>query len=252
MSRDKENLTLAHESKMLREILDETKKQGGTFKEDQQQLIENLRLQLNETREMINKMRENKEKEFKKTKERYDDERRRESEQYQMEYEKLKNEIGLMQRKLGQEEHYNKELAVLNNKLQNNLTTVKGNNKDVHELREYSTIQHRHFYPKSDYEDESEGDDIIERKRAWAELDREQQEVKRNIKSLMRMAPESRVLDDPMLADRVRNVRYEPKQYNHEEEIMGDKKYSKLKEEVKREEKAAAKQSEPKPQSVQK
>jgi len=45
-------------------------------------LIENLRLQLNETREMINKMRENKEKEFKKTKERYDDERRRESEQY--------------------------------------------------------------------------------------------------------------------------------------------------------------------------
>jgi hypothetical protein len=42
-------------------------------------LIENLRIQLNETRDMINKMRENRDKEFKKLKEKYEDDRRRES-----------------------------------------------------------------------------------------------------------------------------------------------------------------------------
>ena len=38
---------------MLKEMLDETKKTGVQYKDDQNQLIENLRLQLNETREMI-------------------------------------------------------------------------------------------------------------------------------------------------------------------------------------------------------
>ena len=33
------------------------------------------------------------------------------------------------------------------------------------------------------------------------------------------MAPESRAIDDPMLADRVRGVRYEPQRYNEFEEI---------------------------------
>lgn len=58
-------------------------------------------MQLNETREMIVKLRENKDKEYKKLKERYEDERRREGEKYQFEYEKLKNEIALMQKRLG-------------------------------------------------------------------------------------------------------------------------------------------------------
>jgi cell division protein FtsB len=64
-----------------------------------------------------------------------------------------------------------------------------------------------------DDSDESDGG-IIERKKAWAELEREQDEVKRNIKSLMRTNPESRVMDDPMLAERARNVRYSPQKYN--------------------------------------
>jgi hypothetical protein len=64
-------------------------------------LIENLRLQLNETREMIVKIREGKDKEHKKLKERYEDERRRETESFQFEYEKLKNEIAIMQKRLG-------------------------------------------------------------------------------------------------------------------------------------------------------
>lgn len=44
----------------------------------------------------------------------------------------------------------------------------------------------------------------MERKKAWADLEREQEEVKRNIKSLMKVEPASRILiDDPALADRV-------------------------------------------------
>lgn len=47
-------------------------------------------------------------------------------------------------------------------------------------------------------------DEILERKKAWADLEREQQEVKRDIKSLMKVEPASRImLDDPALAERV-------------------------------------------------
>ena len=87
------------------------------MKEDQGALIENLRLQLNETREMVVRLRSDKEKEMRKLKERMEDERRRESEKFQFDYEKLKGEMTLMNRKLGQEEHFNKELAILNNKM---------------------------------------------------------------------------------------------------------------------------------------
>jgi hypothetical protein len=59
---------------------------------------------------------------------------------------------------------------------------------------------------------------MLERRKAWAELEREQDEVKRNIKSLMRLAPESRVLDDPATADRVRNTRMQPATYAVQED----------------------------------
>lgn len=48
-----------------------------------------------------------------------------------------------------------------------------------------------------------EGEEILERKKAWADLEREQQEVKRDIKSLMKLEPASRLIDDPALAERV-------------------------------------------------
>lgn len=35
----------------------------------------------------------------------------------------MKSEVILLQKRLGQEEHYSKELSVLNNKLQTNMTT---------------------------------------------------------------------------------------------------------------------------------
>ena len=59
----------------------------------------------------------------------------------------------------------------------------------------------------------------MERKKAWAELDREQNDVKRNIKALMRFEPGTRVIDDPALADRVTGVRMAPQSYDTAEDL---------------------------------
>ncbi len=202
----------------------------ATVKEEQARLIEGLRVQLNEARDRIVEMKEDKQKEFKKIKERYEDQRRREQDQYTYELEKLRNEIALSQKRLGQEEHFSKELAIINNKLQSNLTTIKtGNPAPFH-----GKVPTNTFYAGS-YDDEVEGgnysdsnEDLLKRKRAWAELEREQDEVKRNIKSILKTAPESRVMEDPILADRVRGVRYAPQQYDHEERVnQGERRASK-------------------------
>lgn len=95
------------------------------------------------------------------------------------------------------------------------------------------------------------------RKIAQAELEREEAEVKRNVKSLMRMTPESRALEDPVIADRVRNTRYEPQRYNNNEEneatIMHEKKSkpSKQKEE-KPDHKSSSKDKKPNAESQSK
>lgn len=69
----------------------------------------------------------------------------------------------------------------------------------------------------------AEGEDILERKKAWAELEREQNEVKRNIKSLMRFEPGTRVIDDPSLAERVSSVRMVPQKYETAEDLATEK-----------------------------
>lgn len=47
-------------------------------------------------------------------------------------------------------------------------------------------------------------EEILERKKAWADLEREQQEVKRDIKSLMKAEVTSMtMIDDTTLAERV-------------------------------------------------
>jgi len=70
---------------------------------------------------------------------------------------------------------------------------------------------------------EGEGDEILERKKAWAELEREQAEVKRNIKSMMRTEPASLVIDDPSVADRVSNIRMQPQKYDTVEDQATEK-----------------------------
>ena len=119
--RDKELATLNNDNKMLRERLEEIRNDTSQVKDEQARLIENLRLQLNETREQIVQMKEDKQKEFKKIKERHEDQRRRETDQHAFELDKVRNEMALAQKRLGQEEHFSKELAIINNKLQGNL-----------------------------------------------------------------------------------------------------------------------------------
>jgi len=48
--------------------------------------------------------------------------------------------------------------------------------------------------------DEAGEDSLNERKRAWEDLDRESEEVKRKIRSHMRHQPETLVLDNPLHA----------------------------------------------------
>ena len=68
-----------------------------------------------------------------------------------------------------------------------------------------------------------EGEEILERKKAWAELEREQTEIKRNIKSLMKLEPSTRAIDDPSLADRVTGVRMNAQTYDTVEDMATEK-----------------------------
>jgi chromosome segregation ATPase len=117
VSRDRENNTLLSENQMLKSRLDEYRADATVLKDEQSRLIDNLRLQLNETRERLVELKDEKQKEFKKVKERFEDQRRREADQYTFELEKLRSEIAIAQKRLGQEEHFSKELAIINNKL---------------------------------------------------------------------------------------------------------------------------------------
>lgn len=60
--------------------------------------------------------------------------------------------------------------------------------------------------------------------------------MKRSIKSILKTAPESRVMDDPILAERVRNVRYEPLKYDYEDKVKEDRKQTGMKDSMRKEE----------------
>lgn len=130
---------------------------------------------------MLEKQKTEKEHGIRLLKEKYEEEHRREGERYEFQYDKLRDEIRMMQKRLGQEEHLNKELAILNNKLQNNLGEVKapGRYRDPEPEVGYG-------FRASTHEDYTAEDALNERKRAWEDLDRESEEVKRKIRSHMR------------------------------------------------------------------
>ena len=56
---------------------------------------------MDETREMVDKIKDTKEREFKKLREKCDEEIRKETDKYQFEYDKLREEINMFQRRLG-------------------------------------------------------------------------------------------------------------------------------------------------------
>ena len=220
-SRERESRSLSDENKTLRVMLEDLKRDASNLKENQNSLIVNLRLQLDETREMIDKVKDTKEREFKKLREKCDEEMRREGEKYQFEYDKLREEINMFQRRLGQEESLNKQLAVQNTKLGNNLSDLRGQimaertEEDADLFRAGPTFTS--FYPQPNI-GAVDGEEILERKKAWAELEREQAEVKRNIKTLMRLEPSTMAIEDPSIADRVSNVRMQPQKYETAED----------------------------------
>ena len=236
VGRDRENNLLRDENNQLKKSSEQYREDTTGVKGEQARLIENLRQQLEETRARIVEMKDEKQHEFKKIKERHDDQRRREADQYTFELEKLRNENALSQKRLGQEEHFSKELAIINNKLQNNLTTVKSTPGGPTPFN--GKVPANTFYDDGGYDesDDASNEDLLKRKRAWADLEREQEEVKRNIKSILKTAPESRVMDDPIMADRVRGVRYAPQSYQENEEKPEAKR---LKEALKKEESKA-------------
>ena len=92
--------------------MDSFKNDATNLKENQNSLIKNLRTQLEETNDIIDRIKETKEREFRKLREKSDEEIRRETDKYQFEYDKLREEINMFTRRLGQEESLNKQLAV--------------------------------------------------------------------------------------------------------------------------------------------
>ena len=102
------------------------KADAANLKENQNSLIGNLRKQLDETNDMIVSLKETKHREFKKLREKCDEDIRRETDKYQFEYDKLREEINMFQRRLGQEEALNKQLAVQNTNLGTNLSDLRG------------------------------------------------------------------------------------------------------------------------------
>ena len=81
--------------------MDNFKQDAENNKDNQQSLIKNLRTQLDETNDIIERVKETKEKEFRKLREKADEEIRRETDKYQFEYDKLREEINMFQRRLG-------------------------------------------------------------------------------------------------------------------------------------------------------
>ena len=218
-AREREANSVSQENKTLRSLMDSLKQDAANLKENQNSIIGNLRKQLDEGNEIIESLKETKHREFKKLREKCDEEIRRETDKYQFEYDKLREEINMFQRRLGQEESLNKQLAVQNTKLSNNLSDLRGQVMAENGAEEADLFRGvPSFHPMPTYDGVSggnavESEEILERKKAWAELEREQNEVKRNIKSLMKFEPGTRIIDDPSLAERVTGVRMAPQTY---------------------------------------
>lgn len=113
---------------------------------------------------------------MRRARDKFDDEKRKETEKYQFEYDKLREEIQLFARKLGQEENLNKQISMLNYKLQNNLNELGDNftsNREEDMLARDIGGKKSYFYPSALDIDADTNDEIYNRKKAWAELERE-------------------------------------------------------------------------------
>lgn len=101
----------------------------------------------------------------------------------------------------------NKQLGQLNEKMVTNMGELRNQyNIEMNEERIdiLAGVQSQFQVQRATTTD----DEILDRKKAIIELEREQREVQRDIKSLMKFEPASRILtEDPALADRVSQQR---------------------------------------------
>lgn len=81
-ARESEARVFGQENRTLKKLMEDGKEDYATYKGDQNRLMQNLRLQMDETREMIDRIRETKDRELKRNRDKFDDERRKEAEKY--------------------------------------------------------------------------------------------------------------------------------------------------------------------------
>ena len=67
------------ENRTLKKLMEDSKEDYGAYKSDNNRLVQNLRLQMDETKEMIDRIRETKDREMVRIREKFDDERRKEA-----------------------------------------------------------------------------------------------------------------------------------------------------------------------------
>ena len=114
---------------------------------------------------------------------------------------------------------------MLNYKLQNNLGELGREfaGRDIDTVT--GGVKGHVFYPALDV-DNDVTEELYARKKAWADLEREQEDVKQNIKSLMRRAPQSAEIDNPLAAGIVSTKNQGDSNYRVPQDVMLERKHS--------------------------
>lgn len=115
---------------------------------------------------------------------------------------------------------------MLNYKLQNNLGELGREfaGRDIDTVT--GGVKSNVFYPAPLDFDHDTNEELYARKKAWADLEREQDEVKQNIKSLMRRAPQSTEIDNPLSAGVVSAKNPVSSNYRVPQDVMLEQKHS--------------------------
>ena len=252
------NRQLRDQDDFLQQQYKDQKEANEVYKRDSQIIVDNLKEQLGHLRAMSDQSKDINERELRKYKDKHQIIVERERENHMLQIEKLNTEVKLLEKKYGDQNNFVKDLATLNSKLQAGYGALStggagGLLMPLGEARVGGGTQgrtgsgkttHNYFFGGLDHgtgdlNDMEGSEEILKRKKAWAELEREQDEIKKNIKSLMKTKPESRAMDDPIMAERVRGNSLNPQKYAYEETALEDKKTKALKEEMRVSEKRA-------------
>lgn len=135
----------------------------------------------------------------------------------------------------------NKQLSMLNYKLQSNISELGNNFYSNSEDMIAREVGPSTFYKPGALDvDHDTNEEIFSRKKAWAELEREQEAVRSNIRTLMRKAPESTEMENPLLAMRI--APKEPRMsYKVPQDVILEKQHKRQLDEVSREQPATRK-----------